>query len=201
MKELKKQTNNGAEDLILLKKIIKNKCGDSFVELRDKHANLFYSVCNKFSQRLDIHEVYKDKDFVFFKAVLSFKVEKKAKFSTWLGNYTRYHCLNYIKSNSKYVNTEEDIISHFFDKKSMEDFSPQENYHNDISQAFEILKKLNDKRIFRIFELRYLQEGSKLTWKQIAKKFDLTPQTIINLHGKGRDTLRRKMDIEDIFKK
>ena len=201
MKKLKKKINNGDEDLILLKKIIKKKCGDSFVELRNKHANLFYSVCNKFGDRLNLQEIYKDKDFVFFKAVLSFKIEKKAKFSTWLGNFTRYHCLNYIKSNNKYVATEQDVITHFFDKKAIEDFEPQEEYKNDINSAFNILRKLSDKRIFRIFELRYLNKGEKLTWKQIAQQFDLTPQTIINLHGKGRETLKKKMNTKDIFKK
>jgi RNA polymerase sigma factor (sigma-70 family) len=201
MKKPKKKTKTGDEDLILLKKIIKNKCGPSFIELRDKHSNLFYSICNKFANRLDIQEIYKDKDFVFFKAVLSFKIEKKAKFSTWLGNFTRYHCLNYIKSNSKYVNTEESVINHFFDQKSVEDFAPVEEYKNDISRAFDILKKLNDKRIFRIFELRYLRRGAKLTWKDIAEKFELTPQTIINLHGKGRAAIKKQMDSKNIFKK
>jgi len=201
MQETKKKINDGADDLILLNKIIKNRCGDSFVELRDKHANLFYSVCNKFGNRLPLQEIYKDKDFVFFKAVLSFKIEKKAKFSTWLGNFTRYHCLNYIKSNNKYVNTEEEIITHFFDKKAIEDFSPTGEYRNDVSHAFNILKKLNDKRIFKIFELRYLETGPKLTWKDIADKFDLTPQTIINLHGKGRQALKKQMDFQSIFRK
>ena len=38
-----------------------------------------------------------------------------------------------------------------------------------------------------------MHEGPKLTWKEIAKKFDLTPQTIINLHTKGRRILKKRM--------
>ena len=201
MKRLKKNKNDGAADLILLDKIIKNKCNDSYLELKGKHERLFYSICNKFGDRLNLEELYKDVDFVFFRSIISFKIEKKAKFSTWLGNFTRYHCLNHIKSNSKYVMTEEDVINHFFDQKSIEDFSPEIEFKTDIEHAFGILKKLNDKRIFKIFELRYLRRGRKLTWKDIAEEFDLTPQTIINLHGKGRKAIKKKMDPEIIFKK
>ncbi len=200
MKKIKKQNKND-QDLILLKKIIKSKCNDSFNELRDRHANLFYSICNKFGGRLNLDEIYKDIDFVFFKAVLSFKSEKGTKFSTWLGNSTRYHCLNYIKVNSKYVTSEEETINHFFNQKSIEDFSPQIEHKTDIDHAFNILSKLNDKRIFKIFELRYLERNRKLTWKDIAEEFDLTPQTIINLHSKGRQALKKKMDSESIFRK
>ena len=187
---MKKEKNKVEDDL----KLIKNdNCSDSFGCLLDRHQNLFYSMCNKFSSRLDANEVYKDKYFVFYRAVNSYKEEKKAKFSTWLANYTRYHCLNYIKHNGKYVSVEDDAINHFYNKKSMDDFDPTEQTKSDIEQAFTILEKLSDKRIFKIFKLRYLNDNGKLTWKKIADKFNLTPQTIINLHTKGRRILKRKM--------
>ena len=187
------------EDLNLIK-LIKNKnCSDSFVLLTDKHSKLFYAICNKFAGKLNIDEIRKDRDFVFYKAAISFKTDRKAKFSTWLGNYTRYHCLNYIKNNSKYICSEEEAINHFFNKKSIEDFDPKDEAKNDVEHAFDILSKLSDKRIFKIFKLRYLNKSQKLTWKQIAEEFDLTPQTIINLHTKGRRVLRKKMKKNKIF--
>jgi RNA polymerase sigma factor (sigma-70 family) len=199
MKKEKKKKITTDQDLILLNKIIKKRCNDSFLTLKDRHEKLFYSVCNRFVNRLSLEEVHKDIDFVFFKAIVSFKLDKKAKFSTWLGNYTRYHCLNYIKKNSKYISGKEEVISHFFNKKSVEDFAPVEEFRNDVDHAFEILSGMKDKRIHRVFSLRYLHKGQKLTWKQIAEKFDLTPQTIINLHAKGRRTLMNKMKKNEIF--
>jgi len=199
MKEQKKNKINGDQDLILLNKIIKNRCNESFLILKKRHEKLFYSVCNKFTNRLNIEEIHRDIDFVFFKSILSFNLEKKAKYSTWLGNFTRYHCLNYIKKNSKYVSGTEEAITHFFNQKSIEEFEPVEEYKNDISHAFKLLSKMKDKRIHRVFTLRYLNKGPKLTWKQIAEKFELTPQTIINLHAKGRRLLRQRMKKEKIF--
>ena len=75
----------------------------------------------------------------------------------------------------------------------MTDYDDNKDSKDDIDHIFDILSKMNDKRIYKIFELRYLNTGPRLTWKQIAQKFDLTPQTIINLHMKGRRAIKRKM--------
>jgi len=190
---MRKTLTKNEEDLNLIN-LIKNKnCSDSFKELEARHSNLYYSICNKFSSKVDLNEIYKDKSFIIYKAVTSFKDGRGAKFSTWLGNYARYHCLNYIKNNHKYIISEDEKMAHFFNSKAMETHQQKKDTKEDLEDAFNILKKLNDKRIFKIFQLRYLHEGPKLTWKQIAQQFDLTPQTIINLHSKGRRILKRKM--------
>ena len=201
MRNLKKKRTSNDEDLIFLKKIIKNRCNDSFLKLKSKHDRLFYSVCNRFSNRVPIEELHKDVDFVFFKAIMSFKENKHAKFSTWLGNFTRYHCLNYIKNNNKYIIADDVCMTHFFNEKSMEEFERKDEFVDDIDHAFHLLEKMSDKRIFKIFKMRYSKSGPKLTWKQIAEEFSLTPQTIINLHSKGRRVLRKKMKDHKILSK
>ena len=190
---MRKSITSNEEDLKLIKLIKNDKCDVSFRRLEDKHSNLFYSVCNKFRNKVDLDEIYKDKSFVMFKSISSFNPTKGAKFSTWLGNYSRYHCLNHIKNNFKYIYSNEDTITHFFNNKSVDEYDANKNHKTDLEHAFAILKKMNDKRIVKIFKLRYLNTGEKLTWKQIAKEFDLTPQTIINLHSKGRRAIKRKM--------
>jgi len=189
---IKSKTQN-EEDIELIKLIKNENCSDSFSQLESRHANLYYAICNKFSSRVDLDEIYKDRYFVMYKAAMSFKDDRGAKFSTWFGNYSRYHCLNYIKNNHKYITSEEDTMMHFFNNKSLTDYDENKDYKNELDHVFSILEKLNDKRIFKIFKLRYMNDGAKLTWKEIAEKFDLTPQTIINLHTKGRRVLRKKM--------
>jgi RNA polymerase sigma factor (sigma-70 family) len=181
------------DDYSLIKLIKNRNCNDSFKELQDRHSNLYYSICNKFRGRVDIEEVYKDKDFVLYKAIMSFSDDRGAKFSTWLGNYARYHCLNYIKNNYKYVITDDDKITHFFNNKSIEEHNQDTDHKGELDYAFSILEGMSDKRIFKIFKMRYLHDGPRLTWKEIAEEFNLTPQTIINLHTKGRRALKRKM--------
>jgi len=149
---MRKSITSNEEDLKLIKLIKNDKCDVSFRRLEDKHSNLFYSVCNKFRNKVDLDEIYKDKSFVMFKSISSFNPTKGAKFSTWLGNYSRYHCLNHIKNNFKYIYSNEDTITHFFNNKSVDEYDANKNHKTDLEHAFAILKKMNDKRIVKIFK-------------------------------------------------
>ena len=62
------------------------------------------------------------------------------------------------------------------------------------SDAMSVLKKCSDKRVVEIFEKRYNPSSRKTpTWRNISKDFDLSAQTVINLHAKGIDFLRKRM--------
>jgi RNA polymerase sigma factor (sigma-70 family) len=106
---------------------------------------------------------------------------------------TRYHCLNKKKKESKYVNLEEKDLNFFINSSVLEDYSAT-NTEEIIEGVFEELDKLEDKRISRIFKLRYLSGRKRLTWREIARQFELTPQTIINLHKKGKKFLQKRFD-------
>ena len=97
-----------ATDKELISNVIDSNCGDSFEELVFRHEKLYYKVCQKYATIItsgdaSLDDLLSDRNFVFFKCINSFNPNKKAKFSTWVGNYTRYHCLNFIKNNCKYI--------------------------------------------------------------------------------------------------
>ena len=100
--------------------------------------------------------------------------------------------MNYIKKESKYADTDESTQNFFFGSKSQE-IHERKAVTEKINHIFTQLEKLRDKRIIKIFKLRYLS-SDKLTWKSIADQFNLTPQTVITLHGKGRRFLKKKLD-------
>lgn len=187
-------------DYSLIKKIKKDNCSDSFVELTNRHCKLFYSICNKYVSPAKHNEIHLDMNFVFLKSLNSYKKNKKTKFSTWLGNCTRYYCLNYTKAESKYIDAEDDETTRLlFTTKSIE------NYHNeelkyDIDHIFSILDEQQDKRIPKIFRMRYLHITKKRpTWKTIGESFNLTSQTIINLHSKGRTIIKKSLKDKNSF--
>jgi RNA polymerase sigma factor (sigma-70 family) len=178
----------------LISRIQTKQCDTSIKELINRHSDLFYSICNKTSPIVLRQEVYRDKHFVIYKAATSFKSSKKVKFSTWLGNITKYHCLNYTKKESKYIESDEATKTFFFNSVSAEQYQ-KKILNEKIDHIFSLLSTLRDKRIVEIFKLRYLSP-EKLTWKKIAKEFKLTPQTIITLHSKGRNFLKNKLDAQ-----
>ena len=83
------------------------------------------------------------------------------------------------------------------DSKVREDYKSEDFYKYDKEFIFNILNNLKDKRISRVFELRYFdsyKENVKPTWSFIAKKIKTSTQTAINLHERGKKILFKKIN-------
>lgn len=183
-------------DLILVNKIKDNNCNDSFEKLSGSYDNFYFSIARKYSQALtkmgmSKEEIKSEKDFILYKAIQSFDAKQKTKFSTWFCNCVKYHFLNYINSNKKYMLAEENKID-FFNNK---DILVSVDKNNDTySYLLSLLSSFKDERIKRVYELRYFSGGEKLaTWNSIAKKLGVSTQTAINLHEKTRSFLKNKV--------
>jgi len=188
----------------LIKKIKEQDCEESLKILTLRHENLYYKICHKYTPALQAsgvssEDLFEDKLLVVYKAIKTFDPSRKAKFSTWLGNYTRYHCLNYIQNNTKYVILENpDDIYNLVNKNSSTNWEENRETHEK-EFCFSILARLKDKRILRIFELRYSDETEfKPTWANIARHIKTSTQTVINLHSKGRNILQNKIKSKQI---
>ena len=147
------------------------------------------------SKGLEKNDLLEDKHFVVFKSINSYLPNKNTKFSTWLGNCTRYHCLNFINSNGKYVSTEDEIIKSRIDSKVKESYADERDGITNSEYIFNILYQLKDKRIAEVFRLRYFKDfgdQKKPTWSRIAKEINTSTQTAINLHHRGQKILKTK---------
>jgi DNA-directed RNA polymerase specialized sigma subunit len=183
-------------ELDLISKVKVDNCNDSFGELSKLYDNFYYSIAQKYSSTLVKAGMNKDdikyeKDFILYKAVKSFDAKQKTKFSTWFCNCVKYHFLNYINSNKKYILAEENKID-FFNNK---DILVCVDKNNDTySYLLSLLSSFKDERIRQVYELRYFSGGEKLaTWNSIAKKLGVSTQTAINLHEKTRSFLKNKV--------
>ena len=191
-------------DLQLVQRIKDNACSDSFNELARRHSNLFYKVCQSYIKTLNSlgycpTDIFEERDMVLFEAVQKFNPEKGTQFSTWLGNYTRYFCLNKINEakHMPEVASAEEIEAVFNDEsiKAFEDQKPEVAMDN----VFDALKTTNDPRITAIFKLRYDPFArKKRTWAKIAEELKLTVQTTIQLHKKGLHFLRTQLASESL---
>lgn len=186
-------------DLQLVQRIRENACSESFNELAGRHSNLFYKVCQSYIKTLTSlghcpTDIFEERDIVLFEAVQKYNPDKGTQFSTWLGNYTRYFCLNKINESKHMpaVATAEEIEAVFNDKsiKAFESKQPEV----DVDNVFAALGAANDPRITAIFKLRYDPFArKKRTWVKIADELRLTVQTTIQLHKKGLLLLRDKI--------
>ena len=130
-----------------------------------------------------------DKDFIIYKSVSSFNPDKKAKFSTWLGNQTRYYCLNLINKKNKLVPVEIEELN-----RLREDQSEEQNLINRRKYLINLVNSFRDKRISSIFMMRYFsEEKEEKKWKNVCAKLNISVQTAINLHKKGKVILKEKL--------
>ena len=184
----------------LIDKVRSENCNESLVKLIDKHSPLCYNIYKKYSSPLlasgvDYNRISSEKDYIIYKSCLSYSPEKNTKFSTWLGNYARYHYLNMINEDKRHVYVDDETLSFHMEEQnySSENFNVIEFRE----YVLNILSQLKDERIKSIFELRYFSGEAKPTWNKISRKMNISIQTAINLHSRGVKILRQKIDCKN----
>jgi hypothetical protein len=177
-------------DLILVKNIQENIDSEfSLNKLHDLHSGIYYKMVNSYISDKDINlkeELYKESKYHVFFAAKEFDFSRKIKFSTYLGNKTRWMCLNLNFKNKKTLN-----FLDMFDKSEemledtglslIESLTKKEF----IEKIFSVVNKQKDERLKKIFHLRYI-EGNKnkvMPWKFIGKELNLSIQGCINIHN------------------
>lgn len=189
---------NLTKDLDLINKVKENSDNDALKELESRHTGIYNEIVKKYYKYLvdlglNPSDIINDKLYILYKSVLSFNPEKNVKFSTWLGNQARYHCLNCLNKKNNLVTMEEKDIINIIEKKQASNTFNHNALIEKSDLIFSILNRLKDKRISKIYKMRYFN-GSKLTpWNKISKKLEISTQTAINLHNKGKDLLKNKL--------
>jgi DNA-directed RNA polymerase specialized sigma subunit len=190
------------KDLDLVNKIKQDNCNESFEKLSGSYDNFYFSIARRYSQTLikmgmSKEEIKTEKDFILYKAIQSFDAKQKTKFSTWFCNCARYHFLNYINSNKKYVLNEGFGVDVHLNKDILCTTDKNTDMYDYLSS---LLSSFKDSRINEVYRLRYFSNTSKpITWNKIAKKLNISTQTAINLHEKARLFLQNKILSKNSF--
>jgi len=181
------------DDKQLIHKVKEHSCSPSLTELISRHSGICYKIFSKFVVPLanrgrDYSELASNKDFFIYQAVLSFKEDRNTLFSTWLGNYIRYKCLDFLnESKIKYAHDmDENQRNNFINHNSSFRFHESKALKDTKDNLFDLLSQLKDNRIKRVYHMRYFTNHPKMTWKKIGENMGVSAQTAINLHEKGK---------------
>jgi DNA-directed RNA polymerase specialized sigma subunit len=168
-------------------------CSDSLLELYKRHAPLLTKVYNKyrFAMKSCGIEDYEESDkiFLMWKTAETFKADKKSKFSSWIGNYTRFYCLKKIAAHNRKIKFTNDYDIALAEIPASTKVSHLPGY------VMHILNGLEDKRIKKIFELKYFHP-KEYNFSEISKKIGIGNQRVSELHEKGRKILQNKLKSE-----
>lgn len=172
---------------------------ESLGELVQRHSGIFITMVNNYSPThtsgivSNRSELLKDRDYYIYKAAIKYDENRNTKFSTHLGNETRWLCLNiYNKNkNSKEVNLD---CANICDKEKS---IPEENKIDleILSKIMGIINKNPDNRVSKIFKMRYIdgQKNSVMPWNKVCKPLKLSIQGCINIHDKAIKKIKKEL--------
>ena len=170
-------------------------------ELVSRHSGIYLSIIHSYVHKstssLIKEDLIDDKDFRIYQAALKFDKSKKSKFSTFLGNETKWMCLNLHNKNKNKISVE------FQEESAQGSQVPQDTAYSYLnaddreffSRILDITKRHPDKRVEKIFEMRYIQ-GNKNTvmpWRLISEKLNLSIQGCINIHNSAILNIKQKL--------
>lgn len=190
-------------DAYLIRLVKGEASSEAFNEICRRYEDLFYKVCQKYAASLSscgvyVQDIFNEKNIIILHCIKTYRPEKKAKLSSWIGNYARYLCLNSMNSRKLMVPSHTEEVKKHIEEQQVcsEYFEPKLDLEEMKDRVLALLSELQDKRIKAIFELRYLQ-SKKMIWGKIAKKMRTSPQTVMALHRKGMSLIKDKISVEE----
>ena len=184
-------------DSYLAERIRRSNCERSLIELIGRHSGLCFKIMTRYTKsfyanNIDIAEASTDKNLIIWNSAKSFSAEKNVKFSTWLANQVKYSCLNALnkKSKDRLVMMEDQVLENLKGTQAEDEKDTLFEFTDNI------LSQLKDERIKKIFSMRYSRNHKKPSWCVVAQRMKVSTQTAINLHNRGIQILRKKIESE-----
>ena len=193
---------NNLEDQQLVENIKKNKkTEDCLQELIGRHTGIYLDIVNKYTQngnttnKLDLID---EKDYNIYQAALKYKSDKGTKFPTFLGNETKWICLNKYNKKKKEPQLsiehikETEILSTKSNNLKKEDLEV-------FSEAIKFSRNHKDKRVEKIFEMRYItgEKNKVMPWKKISEELNMSIQGCINIHNSAVEKFKIELKDKD----
>tara|TARA_R100000664_G_C2750318_1_gene137610 strand:- start:1286 stop:1873 length:588 start_codon:yes stop_codon:yes gene_type:complete len=186
------------DDVELVKNIKNEKdVDDCLQELIERHTGIYLDIVNKYTQHTNTSnklDLIDEKDYNIYQTALKYKSDKGTKFPTFLGNETKWICLN--KQNK--IKKEKKVA---FDDISEIDLAQEDDGSKEKLEVFkktiELAKQHQDKRVEKIFEMRYIigEKNKVMPWKKISKELNMSIQGCINIHNSAIEEF--KLELKD----
>lgn len=193
------------KDEALVDNIKKNLDTDKCLDiLIDRHSGLCVDMINSYTSNSNSsslrQELINEKNYQIYTSALKYDPSKNTKFTTYLGNEIKWKCLNiYNKMKKrKTIPVEEDLINYFsYTSQDQKNDNTQTDSKKEIfSEIIHAAKQDSDKRVGRIFHLRYIvgKNNSVMPWKNISEDLGMSIQGCINIHDSAIKKIKNRME-------
>ena len=173
-----------------------------FKSILSRHSGIYLDMVHTYNQHVDNDshkkELIDELPYNIYKALIKYDPTKGTKFSTHLGNETKWLCLNKHSKNRK----QKTFLLDDSTKNML--YSPNDSYYKTsanreiIEKVLELTKIHPDKRVEKIFKMRYIigNKNKVMPWKQISKSMAISVQGCINIHNSALDKIKTKLSKE-----
>jgi RNA polymerase sigma factor (sigma-70 family) len=176
---------------------------NSLKTLVDRHSGIYLDMVNSYanpnSPFIDYHDLIKDKEYKIYHAAIKYDKNKGAKFSTYLGNETKWMCLNIYNRNKRRPIWHSDYIENMPSIEETECDTISESIKKDLfNKVLNVIEKHPDCRVEKIFKMRYIigSRNKLMSWKQIGEEMNLSIQGCINIHNSAVKTFQEELNQE-----
>lgn len=175
-----------------------NLSNESLSQLIERHSGIYLEIVNNYIPNdcpyLNKKDLIEDKNYYIYQAALKYKEDKGAKFSTYLGNETKWMCLNLVNKHRKYpvfATEQEDIERNSPQVYNFNNAMRSELFHKVISLA----EGHPDSRVGKIFTMRYVvgKKNKVMPWQQISEDLEMSIQGCINIHNEALEIFKKKL--------
>lgn len=170
------------DDYSLIHKVKTTGDSEAMSQLLNNHTGIFLQVLDR-SLPNDIFATQKEdfkneRAFHLYDAVMKYKPESNMKFSTYLGQTIKWKCLT-LKNRGP----DKDTV--FIDSLDVPPAEKEPEDHSNkfkIESIFQFAENYPNELARKIVDYRY-NSASKISWKQIAKKLDISVSWATLIHG------------------
>ena len=170
------------DDYSLINKVKTTGDSEAMSQLICQHSGIFLQVLDR-SLPNEIFATQKEdfraeKNFHLYDAVMKYKPESNMKFSTYLGQTIKWKCLT-LKNRGP----DKDTV--FIDSLDVPPAEKEPEDHSNkfkIESIFQFAENYPNELARKIVDYRY-NSASKISWKQIAKKLDISVSWATLIHG------------------
>ncbi len=171
---------------------------ESLQELINRHSGIFLDIVTSYIPKGSAtgcrEDLINDLEYYVYNAGLKYDHTKKTKFSTFLGNEAKWACLNQYNKNKKYLIADTNESRFMYENNLVSQEKPFVD-ESVLNKIFNIIDRHPDKRVQKIFKLRYVEpKFNKLTpWKKVSKELKMSIQGCINIHNSAIKIIRKEL--------
>lgn len=140
-------------------------------ELTNRHSGIYVKIVQQYSgsnNKIQVEDVKDDKQYNIYKWIISYKEDKNMKLGTYIGQMTKYMCLDLLTNTPNQIEITETNTPILNQK--IED-NAEDN--DSISLLQERAKRISDVRFWPIVKMRHFS-GKAKTWREIGKSIGIT---------------------------